>query len=104
MEMEHVEVCRGRQQPKRVRWLVLLCLFAGVTLLVLLWQSPVVHAALPKGWVPTEALDAPFIDQREKYPTGCAGRWSRRGRKMNTGHAVPCPDAKGVCGALDFLL
>ena len=71
MEMEHVEVCRGRQQPKRVRWLVLLCLFAGVTLLVLLWQSPVVHAALPKGWVPTEALDVPFIDQREKYPTGC---------------------------------
>ena len=72
MEMEHVEVCRGRQQPKRVRWLVLLCLFAGVTLLVLLWQSPVVHAALQKGWVaPTEALDAPFIDQREKYPTGC---------------------------------
>ena len=59
-----MEVCRGRQQPKRVRWLVLLCMFAGVTLLVLLWQSPVVHAALQKGWVaPTEALDAPFIDQ-----------------------------------------
>ncbi len=63
-----MEVCRGRQQPKRVRWLVLLCLFAGVTLLVLLWQSPVVHAALPKGWVTHRGTRCPLYRPAGKIP------------------------------------
>ena len=72
--MEHVRMSRRRRHPVRVRWLLLLCLFAGGSLLVLLGQSPVVHGALRQikhGMMFTKALDAPFIDQREKYPTGC---------------------------------
>lgn len=72
--MEHVRMSRRRRHPVRVRWLLLLCLFAGGSLLVLLGQSPMVHGALRQkagGVTVTKALDAPFIDQREKYPTGC---------------------------------
>ena len=72
--MKHVRMSRRRRYPVRVRWLLLLCLFAGGSLLVLLGQSPVVHGALRQkagGVTVTKARDAPFIDQREKYPTGC---------------------------------
>lgn len=67
-------VRRTRRQPKRVLWLKLLCLFAGGMLTVLLLKSPS-FAAILGGEAPLDQsgqeINAPFIDQRDKYPTGC---------------------------------
>lgn len=69
-------------QPKRVRWLKLLCAFAAGMLAVLLLALPVqaMFWHVPRNLAPLAAapqtqtqqlLDAPYIDQRDKYPTGC---------------------------------
>lgn len=66
-------VRRARHQPKRVIWLRLLCLFAGGMLVTVLLKSPS-FAAFLEGESPLaekQGIDAPFIDQRDKYPTGC---------------------------------
>ena len=69
---------RPRRHPKRVFWLKLLCVFAAASFAALLVCSPVVAQYLPwkigealSGQAPSTLLDAPFIDQRDKYPTGC---------------------------------
>ena len=84
----------GRQrekQPRRVWYLKVLCAFAAGMLAVLLlslptgalfhiWdgEGPALYEDTAGGQgmgVETscvrQVLDAPFIDQREKYPTGC---------------------------------
>lgn len=47
-----------------------------------------------------------FWPDKQKSPIGCAGRWSRRGRKMKTvRRTVQVPlTARSVCGTLDFLV
>lgn len=69
---------RPRRHPKRVFWLKLLCVFAAASFAALLVCSPAVAQYLPwkigealSGQAPSTLLDAPFIDQRDKYPTGC---------------------------------
>ena len=69
---------RTRCHPKRVFWLKLLCVFAAASFAALLVCSPAVAQYLPwkigealSGQAPSTLLDAPFIDQRDKYPTGC---------------------------------
>ncbi|MGI6255122.1 MAG: C39 family peptidase [Acutalibacter sp.] len=60
-------------------FLWLLCLFAAVVLLVLLIVSPAAGMLLSSGEGDGQSqlqqergiLDAPFIDQRDQYPTGC---------------------------------
>lgn len=66
---------RPRRHPKRVFWLKLLCVFAAASFAALLVRSPVVAQYLPwkigevlSGQAPSTLLDAPFIDQRDKYP------------------------------------
>lgn len=68
-----VRVRRTRNQPKRIIWLKLLCLFAGVMLGILLLKSPSFAAFLGgnDSQEMDQLIDAPFIDQRDKYPTGC---------------------------------
>ena len=75
-----------RKQPKRVRYLKLLCAFMVGMLATLALSVPTGAwfafleggskggagaraASLPPE--PADVVDAPFIDQREKYPTGC---------------------------------
>lgn len=65
---------RREKQPRRVILLRLLCVFAGCSLAVLLLRSPSLGAFLEsqeEPLVPSQVLDVPFIDQRDKYPTGC---------------------------------
>lgn len=71
------------RQPRRIVLLWLVCLFAAVSFGVLLAISPVAKALLRSEGGPAPAvapvegrempgvIDAPFIDQRDKYPTGC---------------------------------
>lgn len=69
----HVERRRRPRHPRRVIWLKLLCLFAGISLAVLLVRSPSLGAFLggEESAAPSKLLDVPFIDQRDKYPSGC---------------------------------
>ena len=71
---------RSSVQPKRVMLLWLLCLFAAGVLLVLLAASPAMSMLMAEGGTTGlsiknalvgEGLDVPYIDQRDKYPTGC---------------------------------
>ena len=68
---------RRQTHPKRVIWLKLLCVFAALALAALLVCSPAGRMILARGSEPLEGgkvpglIDAPFIDQRDKYPTGC---------------------------------
>lgn len=68
---------RPRRHPKRVFWLKLLCVFAAASFAALLVCSPAGRMILARGSEPLEGgkvpglIDAPFIDQRDKYPTGC---------------------------------
>lgn len=65
---------RSSIQPRRVMLLWLLCLFAAVVLVVLLAVSPAVNRVISEGAkIPVVKLpiDAPYIDQRDNYPTGC---------------------------------
>lgn len=67
---------RSSVQPKRVMLLWLLCLFAAGVLLVLLAASPAMSMLMAEGLsiknaLVGEGLDVPYIDQRDKYPTGC---------------------------------
>lgn len=71
------------RQPRRIVLLWLVCLFAAVSFGVLLAISPAAKALLRSEGGPAPAvapvegreipgvIDAPFIDQRDKYPTGC---------------------------------
>ena len=71
------------RQPRRIVLLWLVCLFAAVSFGVLLAISPAAKALLRSEVGPAPAvapveggempgvIDAPFIDQRDKYPTGC---------------------------------
>ncbi len=71
--MRAVRPNRREKQPRRVIWLRLLCVFAGCSLAVLLLRSPSLGAFLGGEALldPSTALDVPYIDQRDKYPTGC---------------------------------
>ncbi len=67
---------RNSVQPKRVILLWRLCLFAAGVLLVLLAASPAMSLLVAEGGsarlsAESGVIDAPYIDQREKYPTGC---------------------------------
>lgn len=71
------------RHPRRIVLLWLVCLFAAVSFGVLLAISPAAKALLRSEGGPAPAvapvegrempgvIDAPFIDQRDKYPTGC---------------------------------
>ncbi len=70
------------RQPRRIVLLWLVCLFAAVSFGVLLAISPAAKALLRSEGGPLRGgpcggtghagvIDAPFIDQRDKYPTGC---------------------------------
>lgn len=71
------------RQPRRIVLLWLVCLFAAVSFGVLLAISPAAKALLRSegGAAPAVepvegrempgVIDVPFIDQRDKYPTGC---------------------------------
>lgn len=75
MEKLGVVSRRKARPPRRVLFLKLLCLLAAGALAVLVGVSPVGQAffrgELPAPKAPPALIDAPFIDQREKYPTGC---------------------------------
>lgn len=59
---------RARRHPRRVVLLWGVCVFAAVALGVMAVRSPVTTSLLPASGT---VLDVPFIDQRDKYPTGC---------------------------------
>ena len=61
---------RPKSQPRRVLLLKLICVFAVCSLAVLLLRTSSLGAFLTEGEA-SHGLDAPFIDQRENYPTGC---------------------------------
>lgn len=60
------------RQPRRIVLLWLVCLFAAVSFGVLRSEGGPAPAVAPvEGREMPGVIDAPFIDQRDKYPTGC---------------------------------
>ncbi len=70
--VEMPRIRKREKQPRRVIFLKLLCVFSGIVLGVLLLKSPAVAMLFAEEEQKGDGkVDAPFIDQRDKYPTGC---------------------------------